>query len=306
VHQSNKSLFVSVIVPVYNDSERLRKCLDSLDNQTYSHDAYEVIVIDNGSDIPVAGLIDSFQQAVATKEIRPGSYAARNRGISLAKGEIIAFTDSDCIPAQDWLERGVSQLQKNPDCGFLAGRVILTFRNPARLSAAEVYEKFKAFNQKKKVEKYKHGVTANLFTRKKTFDRIGKFDTRLKSGGDAQWGKRVCQLGLEAVYAEDVRVFHPARFSLRQLYEKNTRVVGGIYDWKGSKITYSSKNILHDFYTLVKHLVWLIMALIIKLQYFDSFKNVRQKLQYIGVVAFVGSIRIFEKTRLRLGGESRR
>lgn len=304
--QSNKNPFVSVIVPVYNDIERLRKCLVSLDNQTYSRAAYEVIVVDNGSDTPVVSQIDHFKQTVLTKETQPGSYAARNKGISISKGEIIAFTDSDCIPLPEWLERGVACLQRNPDCGFVGGRIILSFRNPERLSAVEVYEKMNAFNQKRKVEKYTHGATANLFAYKKIFDRMGLFDPTLKSGGDAQWGHRVYESGFEPVYADDVCVFHPARFNWSQLYNKITRVVGGIYDWKGSRNPYMAINILHDLYHLIKRLIWLIMALVLRLPYFNNFKNLRQKLQYIFVVAVVGSIRIFEKMRLQLGGRSKR
>jgi len=96
--------FVSVIIPVYNDPERLKTCLQALEEQTYPQSSYEVIVVDNGSDESIEPIVTEFNQAKAGYEPHPGSYAARNKGLSLARGEVIAFTDADCIPALDWIE----------------------------------------------------------------------------------------------------------------------------------------------------------------------------------------------------------
>lgn len=99
-------LFVSVIIPVLNDSERLKLCLEALEHQTYPKKLYEVIVVDNGSDQSIGSVVSKFTQATATAESHPGSYVARNKGILIAQGDIIAFTDADCIPALDWIEKG--------------------------------------------------------------------------------------------------------------------------------------------------------------------------------------------------------
>ncbi len=54
---SHSAPFVSVIIPVYNDTERLQRCLDALEEQTYPADRYEVVVVDNGSDTPIAPVV---------------------------------------------------------------------------------------------------------------------------------------------------------------------------------------------------------------------------------------------------------
>src|SRR5687767_14260928 len=95
---------VSVIIPVYNDTERLLRCLEALEAQTYPRNRFEVIVVDNGSDVPVADTLNRHAGcAILVTEPRPGGFVARNAGIERASGEILAFTDADCLPAASWL-----------------------------------------------------------------------------------------------------------------------------------------------------------------------------------------------------------
>ncbi len=100
--------FVSVIIPTYHDWERLGYvCTNALfKKQTYPKDHFEAIIINNAPEdsSPEFNLPDNFK---IISESKPGSYAARNKGVSVARGEIIAFTDSDCIPCPDWIEQGV-------------------------------------------------------------------------------------------------------------------------------------------------------------------------------------------------------
>src|ERR1041385_8126335 len=109
---SNAPLFVSVIIPVWNDPERLTKCLDALRKQTYPAHSYEIIVVDNGSAVPVDRVVASYGHARVVHEQRVGSYAARNSGLKVARGQVIAFTDADCLPAPDWIEKGVAHLKR--------------------------------------------------------------------------------------------------------------------------------------------------------------------------------------------------
>src|SRR5690554_2984846 len=94
---------ISVIIPTYKDWERLALCLQALENQSFKPSNFEIIVINNlPGDLPPAAF-KLPKNAVLVDEGKPGSYAARNTGIGMAKGEILAFTDSDCIPHKDWL-----------------------------------------------------------------------------------------------------------------------------------------------------------------------------------------------------------
>ncbi len=217
--------FVSVIIPVYNDFERLKHCLQALDHQTYPRSCYEIIVVDNNSDDDLKSLISQFQNAVYESELTVGSYAARNKGISVAKGTILGFTDSDCIPSVDWIEKGISSLSN--ECQYVAGQISIFFKDPKRPTIPELYDSLNCLNQQHYMESGHYGATANLFAYRELFDRVGLFSAGLKSGGDKEWGQRVFAAGHKQAYAKDVLVLHPARYSAKDICKKTARVTKG-------------------------------------------------------------------------------
>ncbi|NJM17695.1 MAG: glycosyltransferase family 2 protein [Richelia sp. RM2_1_2] len=225
---NNSRSFVSIIIPVYNDSQRLATCLKSLDSQTYPKDLYEIVVVDNNSQEDIKSIVKQFNQARITHESRGGSYAARNKGISVAKGKILGFTDSDCIPAADWIEKGVEKLLQIPNCGLVAGEVKLFFKNPENPSIFEVYDSMNFLRQKYYIDEFNFGATANVFTFKEVFEIVGLFNSDLKSGGDKEWGQRVFLCGYTQVYAENVLVEHPARKEWKEIRNKAIRVTEGL------------------------------------------------------------------------------
>ncbi|NJL35339.1 MAG: glycosyltransferase [Leptolyngbyaceae cyanobacterium SM1_4_3] len=299
--------FVSVIIPVYNDAGRLKICLEALANQTYPQSQYEIIVIDNGSDAveQVEAVVAQYPNAIATQELKPGSYAARNHGLTLTKGEVIAFTDADCVPAVDWLEKGVHHLLTTLNCGQVVGKVEIFFENPDRPTPVELYESVTAFPQERLLQQFRGGATANVLTWRKVIDQVGSFNDRLKSNGDLEWGKRVFLAGYQQVYAADVQVGHPARRSLNELHKRTVRLSGGVYDlyiqqdasfWERNKTF--ARLLLNDLVPPVNFIV-------------NTFKN--PKLNRLGykvkvslVFFFVRYISAWEKTRLKFGGVSDR
>ncbi len=296
--------FVSVIIPVYNDAERLKKCLLALEKQTYPQAQYEVIVVDNASEENIKDVVSQFPQARLTFENSPGSYAARNQGISIAKGEILAFTDADCIPTPNWIETGVKHLLSLSRPGIVAGGIKMFFKNPNNPTVIELYDSITNLQQKKMVEQAHCGATANLLTFKKVFEEVGLFDRELKSGGDSEWGKRAFSLGYPIEYAEESCVAHPARSSFTQLYKKVLRVRGGFYALE-KKQTQENKNLFLS--ELIK-VLWkwkppLIYA--VRKSFFNQ--KVKAKRVEIFIITLVFHYAgILEKTRLLFGGEAQR
>lgn len=216
--------FVSVVVPV-KDVTGLGACLEALAGQDYQHDRYEVIVVDNGAPSgAVEGLTRhrGFRPAV---EAVPGSYRARNTGVRLALGEVLAFTDADCRPRPDWLSQSVRALQAG--AGVVAGRVEVVVRDPAHPHPVEAYEVVHAFPQATYVARGGGSVTANMVTTRAAFDTVGLFRDDLLSGGDLEWSRRAHAAGFRTRYVPSAVVVHPARGSYRDVFTKLVRVHQG-------------------------------------------------------------------------------
>src|SRR4051812_118153 len=113
--------FVSVIIPLYRDWPRLALCIKALYEQDYKR--FEVIIINNCEEdsIPEGFYIPENFRIIT--EFKPGSYAARNAGIKKASGNLIAFTDSDCIPYPSWISNAVKTFEKDPTCSRIAGKI---------------------------------------------------------------------------------------------------------------------------------------------------------------------------------------
>lgn len=303
--------FVSVIIPVLNDAKRLQLCLEALAQQTYPRANFEVIVVDNGSEpeqavVPVVRMFEqTLERVVAVHESYPSSFAARNCGVALAHGEVIAFTDADCIPAADWLEQGVAALTQTPNCGLVAGRIDVFFRDPKRATPVELYESVTAFPQQQLVERQQFGATANVFTYKAVLNRVGGFEPSLKGTGDVEWGQRVAAAGYRQVYSDHARVAHPARYSWAELHKRSIRLVGGLYDLSNYRIRSAWRRQLQYGITLMENLVPPVNFII------NAFRNpqlrgLKQKLQVSLAMVFVRYVSAGELIRLKLGGISTR
>jgi glycosyltransferase involved in cell wall biosynthesis len=219
---------VSVIIPVYDDV-RLEDCLGSIVPQarSYPRDDVEIIVIDNGSRDEVAKICDRFAESVIyLREPRRGSYAARNAGLRIARGDLYAFTDADCLPGPDWLHIGCRAFEDG-DAPVLTGPVQLFVREPDSPNLVELNEICTAFQVRRYVDEKCFGPTANLWTRASVVHKVGPFDDRLWSSGDVEWCWRALGSGYPTRYCEDLIVRHPARGHLRELTLKSRRLTGG-------------------------------------------------------------------------------
>jgi glycosyltransferase involved in cell wall biosynthesis len=165
---------ISVVVPFYNTGHLIEQCIQSLLNQEYPQNSYEIIFIDNNSRDSSADIIRRYPRIKLISEPKRGSYAARNRGIEAASGEIIAFTDSDCEVSADWLKE-IEQAMSDPAAGIVIGNNQFA-KDTFLLSMLEDYE-----NEKNNyvftsgVKEIYYGYTRNMAVRKRLFDEMGLF-----------------------------------------------------------------------------------------------------------------------------------
>jgi len=221
---------VSVIVPVYNNARGIKEAVECLSRQTFDKKQLEIIIIDNGSSDQTPQVMLELQDRYrglkyAREERSNDSYLARNKGIGMAAGGIIAFTDSDCMPAPNWVEEGVGAFDReNIDYG--GGDVLFTFEGN-RPNIFEYYNSAHSLQQERYVNKYGFCVTANCFVKKEILDRYGQFRIDMFSGADAEFGIRIKKSGINCVFIPNAIVWHQARSSFTQLFKRTKRVAQG-------------------------------------------------------------------------------
>jgi hypothetical protein len=195
---------VSVIVPARNAAGRIGDLLDALSRQTASG-LHEVVVVDDGSEDATADVVRRAGTARLVSTGWPvGAYEARNLGIETARGGVLAFTDADCVPARDWIERGLAAFERT-GADLLAGRFDAPLGH--RPSAAAVIDLTHNYDQERYAAEG-HSAAGNLWVRRGVIERIGAFDRGLRSGGDTEFGLRAVAAGFRLEYAPEVVVRH--------------------------------------------------------------------------------------------------
>jgi glycosyltransferase involved in cell wall biosynthesis len=216
---------VSVIIPHLNQAAELQTCLKVLNEQTLAKNLYEVIVVDNGSDEPVR--LDRHEhpnvQILVERSRGPGP--ARNRGVEVAKGDILAFVDADCRADPNWLRNGLRALSLSPKGTILGGRVVI-WHDPTEstLTGVEAYERIFAYRQRQYIRRKGFSGTGNLVVRRADFQSIGAF-AGIDIAEDIDWGERARAAGFSFCYIEEMVVAHPPRQSLRELCAKWQRQI---------------------------------------------------------------------------------
>src|SRR5688572_19710208 len=109
----------SIVVPAFNLPDGLRACLSALNLQSLPGGQFEIIVVDDGSEPPLADVVRAFHDRLEVTYLRVpnrGPAIARNQGARAATGRYLALTDHDCLPAAQWLEALLEGFDRNPMC----------------------------------------------------------------------------------------------------------------------------------------------------------------------------------------------
>jgi cellulose synthase/poly-beta-1,6-N-acetylglucosamine synthase-like glycosyltransferase len=107
----------TVIVPTHSRPRQLAACLEALSRLDYPRDRYDVIVVDDEGSLPAAPVVEAFHSRLSVTLLvqkRAGPGGARNAGAGQARGDLLAFIDDDCRPAEDWLSQLAVGLRRSP------------------------------------------------------------------------------------------------------------------------------------------------------------------------------------------------
>ena len=160
---------ISIVVPTYNRPHLLHKCLQSLISQNFNKNEYEIIVVSDGPDETTEEKVSEYKGSLVTifycsLPIKQGPAAARNRGWKSAKGILVAFTDDDCIPDDNWLKEIWNFYNHEQNIAY-TGKVIVPISKPPT--------DFELNTSRLEVAEF---VTANCICTKESLIKVKGFD----------------------------------------------------------------------------------------------------------------------------------
>ncbi|MDD5687528.1 MAG: glycosyltransferase family 2 protein [Elusimicrobia bacterium] len=208
--------FISIIIPTYNRKDSLEQCINSIDNQNFSKQGFELIIVDDGSSEGICEFISNllkkmpFKSSVISKK-HFGPASARNAGVEKSAGTILAFTEDDVILDENWLTNGIRHFKENDISAVEGVTKYIGTEKPIRK-----YEK-----------QYKLGfLPCNIMIRKTVFNDIGGYDNGFYDNKmniyfreDIELGFRLLEKKYKAIIDEEMIVFHPQQYkTIRGVY----------------------------------------------------------------------------------------
>jgi len=225
---------ISVIVPFLNEELYIERCIRSLLAQDFDKDQYELIFIDNGSTDRSAEIVRGFPSIIILEEPIKCPYAARNKGLSVAKGQIFAFTDADCAVSYNWLAQIYEGITKSSAAIVLGKRFFPKGRTPA-LKMFEDYENAKTeYVLSRCHRKNFYGFTNNMAMRQDVLKETGLFSVSVRA--PVMSDTELIQKWISR--HPDTKVIYLPRMEITHLEIKNLKT------WLGKMHIYGKYNML--------------------------------------------------------------
>jgi cellulose synthase/poly-beta-1,6-N-acetylglucosamine synthase-like glycosyltransferase len=201
-----RSPLISVVIPAaHNASQGLRACLETLEHQTTPRERYEIIVVNDG---PVDATIETMANrygATLLSQPQRGAAAARNLGTKHAQGEILLFTDADCVPEANWIEAMMAPLADQEVVGVCG--VIHTRQSGLipRFIQLEYDYRYRNVAKHSRIDFINTGTAGY---RKHIFVESGGFREDLLGAEDTDLSFRLANQGYKMVFAPQAIVYH--------------------------------------------------------------------------------------------------
>ncbi len=204
--------FFTIVIPTYGRPKLLAACLQSLTRLDYPQDCFEVIVVDDGSEVLQHDIVYPFHShlnLVFLERPHAGPASARNYGAAEAKGRYLAFIDDDCTPAHNWLQALSTRFSDSPDCAIVGRTLNALEKNPYSSASQMLVDYFyRCFNSDPSNAQFL--TSNNLAFPSRRFHSIGGFDTsfRLAGAEDRDICDRWLHHGYKIIYVPEALVYH--------------------------------------------------------------------------------------------------
>ena len=225
--------FISIIIPARNEEKLIRSCISSLNQLDYPKEKIEIIIVDGLSTDntrDVAGEMGATVINNVKQTVSPG----RNIGFDLAKGDLIAFTDADCVVEKDWLSNSIKYFENDLTVACVGGpnftpadesdfgkAVGFVFDQPV-FAAGSIHAR--ELNEVKEVSSI---PGCNAIYRQSILAKVMPLDESMLTGDDTLLNRKIMDLGGRLLYTPDVKVFHYRRPSPRKLWNQFYRYAIG-------------------------------------------------------------------------------
>jgi cellulose synthase/poly-beta-1,6-N-acetylglucosamine synthase-like glycosyltransferase len=220
---------LTVIIPHLNEPrDNLRRCLVALDEQRAPHLAIQIIVVDNGSVVVPHEACGSIPGVQLEHEAIPGPGPARNRGAAMARSDLIAFVDADCIVEAGWAQAVVHTMDSHQEVDVIGGEIGILMADPTRPSAIEAYESIYSYRARLYVERHGYAATGNMAVRTSVFRHVGGFGG-IGTMEDTAWGQRATALCYRTVFLPEAKVLTPSCSSFAELTRRWERHIAHQY-----------------------------------------------------------------------------
>ncbi len=208
--------FVSVVIPARNSEKILGQCIKSLKNLNYPKEKYEIIIADSNSTDNTFEVAKNLG-AIAVHNTGGTVCSGRNIGFKTARGEIVAFSDSDCVMDRDWIKNSIKYFEDEkiaavggpnltPAEEGAFGKAVGFVFNQALFTAGSVYARIL-----KKTKEVKSLPGCNIIFRRKALEKVLPLDESIIEAEDYVMNQKIRALGYKLMYTPDTIVWHHRR-----------------------------------------------------------------------------------------------
>ena len=215
----------SIIIPTYNRPERLGQCLQSMTRLYYPSDCFEVVVVDDGSQMSLTPIIERSEADLSLRFIQQrnaGPASARNTGAAAAQGDYLVFTDDDCQPDPDWLNALDAAIADVPNA-LIGGHSVNALPDNVYSTASQLLIDYiyDYYNQTK--GKATFFASNNFAMPRSLYQQLEGFDTSfpLAAGEDREFCDRWRHHGLLMHYAPAMQLNHAHRLTLTSFWRQH-------------------------------------------------------------------------------------
>lgn len=250
----------SVIIPTYNRRVQLTECLMAIRSQGFPKDAVEIIVVDDGSRVPVEERIRRHEELGKIRCVRvpnSGPAAARNWGSKASRGEYLVFIDDDCIPSPDWLANVDQCATLHPDC-LIGGRTMnRLFHNPHATTSQLIVDAVYRFYNADPISA-RFLATNNMTVRADLFAHVGGFHEGFRiASEDREFCDRWLHQKRQIVFCREIVIFHDHLLDFASFCRQHFNYGRGAYQYHYLRHERGSGSIKADmkFYTTLDTLL---------------------------------------------------